>query len=447
VKLKTKMLIDAAVAVPVAWGFNLAARALGAVAHRNHVVVDEEVRSIAVAKLLGMGSIIQATPLLRALRARFPNAEILFITTASQRALVERLDLVDRAVYIDDRSLPGLALGVAHTVSELLKRRIDLYYDLEVYSAATSILGLVGLARNRYGFYRTTARFKKGIFTHLVYFNVRMPVSRIYLQLNLASGGPPAEAGSFGPLSIRDGDREGALAKLADAGVGPDAEYLVINPNASDLLLERRWPKEHFVEAIRQLTELGHRIVLVGAPSEAAYVGDLVADLTPESRSRVVNTAGGLSLGELFAVISRARCVITNDTGPMHIAFALDRPTVCLFGPSDPNTYAIRRDNIEVIYQAVFCSPCAHELDQPPCAGNNVCMKRLSPDSVVQATLRLLDPSARAGSPTRRALPLWDDPAFYVDDNGRGLGIAARASLSDPAPAARSRDKPGGPAR
>src|SRR5580692_5601097 len=120
------MLIDAAVAVPVAWGFNLAARALGAVAHRNHVVVDEEVRSIAVAKLLGMGSIIQATPLLRALRARFPNAEILFITTASQRALVERLDLVDRAVYIDDRSLPGLALGVAHTVSELLKRRIDL---------------------------------------------------------------------------------------------------------------------------------------------------------------------------------------------------------------------------------------------------------------------------------------------------------------------------------
>jgi ADP-heptose:LPS heptosyltransferase len=430
-KTRTKMLLDASVAEPVAWGFNLAARALSKVITRDHAVVADNVRTIVVVKLLGMGSIIQATPLLRTLKTRFPNARLVFLTTAGHKDLVERLECIDEALYIDDRSLRSLVTCTASAVLRLLRGRIDLYFDLEVYSAATSVIGLVSLARNRYGFYRYTARFKRGIFTHLVYFNVRMPVSRTYLQLDLAAGGTAQEIENFGPLTIRESDTSESRAKLTRAGLPEDAPYIVINPNASDLLLERRWPMEYFALAIHELAARGYRSVLVGARSEAAYVSQLLAGVPERSRPLVTNMAGQLSLGELLAVVAKSSCVITNDTGPMHVAFALDRPTVCLFGPSDPETYAIARPGVEILYHRVFCSPCAHELDDPPCAGNNVCMQLIRPEEVVARVLKLLSHDQRETGRQRTSLPVINGATTYVDELGRGLGIAARSSIAN----------------
>jgi ADP-heptose:LPS heptosyltransferase len=159
-------------------------------------------------------------------------------------------------------------------------------------------------------------------------------------------------------------------------------------------------------------------VILVGAPSEAAYVAELEAALNPEARPSILNTAGKLSLGELFAVIKGASCVITNDTGPMHIAFAMDRPTVCLFGPSNPEHYCVERDNVEVHYHPVFCSPCAHETDEPPCAGDNVCMQLIQPSAVIASSLRLL---GEHGESPRR-LPIVQ--VVYTDPHGKALGIS-----------------------
>lgn len=445
-KTRTKMLIDSAIAEPAAWGLNVLARMAGGLARRDHRVDAQSVRTIVVVKLLGMGSIIQSTPLLAALKKRFPNARIILLTTATQKELVERLAHVDEAVYIDDRSLSSLVEGTTAAIVTLLRRGVDLYFDLEVYSAGTSIIGLLSLARNRYGLYRNTARFKNGICTHLVYFNVRMPVARIYLQLNLASGGDAQEIEALGPLIIRADDELGGRSKLKRAGMGDDAPYIVVNPNASDLLLERRWPKDSFVATIRELAERGHNTVLIGAPNEAAYVSALYEDIPQASRAKVANLAGQLTLGELFAVMSKARCVVTNDTGPMHIAFALNRPTVCLFGPSHPETYALLRHNIEILYRPVFCSPCAHELDAPPCAGDNVCMQLITPGDVVGSVLRLIgEGQPEKNGDARRVLRVLNADTTYVDGLGRGLGIAARASLADARPTRKPQHPRGAP--
>ena len=422
-KTRTKLLLDEVVAAPIAWGFNLSARMLGALLKRDHTVVEEDVKTIVVTKLLGMGSIIQTTPFLRALKRRFPNAKLVLVTTAGHRQLVERLEFIDQALYLDDRTVRSLVAGGLRNVLELWKLRPDLYFDLEVYSAGTSVLGLLTFAKNRYGFYRTSARFKRGIFTHLVYFNVRMPVSRVYLQLYVAAGGELLDPDELGPITIRPDDRAGAARKRAAAGIPDDARCIVVNPNASDLLLERRWPRAQVRTAMNMLAEQGYRLVLVGAPSELEYVNTIIEGLSPHARAQTTNLAGKLSLGELFAVIDEAHCVITNDTGPMHIAYALNRPTVCLFGPSNPEGYSIVRDNVEVLYHPVFCSPCAHELDQPPCNGDNLCMELITPTEVVQAVDRVLS----ANGKTRRSLPiLGQGPIVYVDEVNQGLGVVNR---------------------
>ena len=206
---RLKFLIDRSLAMPLAWTANLAARAAAPIARRDHSIEPESIRTICVAKLLGMGSIIQATPLLHDLRKTFPNARIIFVTTAANRGLVERLAVIDEAVYVDDSAAPALMATTLRACLELVAHKINLYFDLEVYSAGSSIVSILSGARNRIGFYRVSARFKNGLFTHLVVFNPRAPISAIYRQLLLAVGGGPLGEPVYGPiLAARRGQDE-----------------------------------------------------------------------------------------------------------------------------------------------------------------------------------------------------------------------------------------------
>src|SRR5579871_4494398 len=187
---KGRILADRLVAVPMAIAFNGAARLLGAILRRDHSVNTGNVKKIVVAKLIGMGSILQATPLLKALKRRYPSAQIIFVTLKSNRALLDRIEGVDEAITLDDRSVFAMGFTTLRAIFQLMALRADLYFDLEVYSAFASLLALLAVTRNRIGFYRHSTAFKKGIYTHLVFFNTRMPIRTLYLQLGQVFGVP-----------------------------------------------------------------------------------------------------------------------------------------------------------------------------------------------------------------------------------------------------------------
>jgi len=428
VTFRHRILLDRLVAAPVALAVNLLARVLGPLLRRDHAVAPARTREIVVTKLVGMGSAIQATPLLRALRARFPDARITFLTLCGNRALVERFEDVDEVLCLDDRSVLRMLTSTIAVVLRLALRRVDHFLDLEVYAAFTCLLGVFTLARNRFSFYRHTARFKHGIYTHMVFFNTRMPVRRLYLQLGGLLGADASQDG-LTRIRVHAADVRSLAVKLEALGLSADEHYCVVNPNASDLLLERRWPKEFVVHAVRRLVaESGCQVVLTGAASEVDHVNDIVAGFPESQRLAVVNTAGRLSLGELLALIDRAAVVVTNDTGPMHMSLALRRPTVCLFGPAHPEHYAPDGDRVVSMYAAVPCSPCVHEVDVPPCHGDNVCMKRLKPDAVVNAALALLETASSPRMPatvSERAIRL---PVMWTDTHGRPVGATARTA-------------------
>jgi ADP-heptose:LPS heptosyltransferase len=432
VKFRHRILLDRVLAAPVAFGLNLAARVLGRVLRRDHSVSPDRTHRIVVGKLVGMGSAIQATPLLRALRARFPAAHIIFLTMRENAELVRRLDHVDEVMTLDDSSVLRMGWTTGVALWRLSRHRVDHFLDLEVYSAFTCIFALCCLARNRLGFYRHSARFKHGVYTHMVYFNTRMPVRRLYLQLaRLLGAAPEAVDDSLGRIRIEPAEHLTAREKLAVMGINPDEPYVVINPNASDLLVERRWPGAYVVDAaVRIASEPGHQVVLSGARSERPYVQGLWESIPELWRDRVANSAGRLSLGELLAVIDGAACVLTNDTGPMHMALALSRPTVCLFGPGHPDHYGIERTDVASFYAAVPCSPCLYEVDVPPCGGNNICMQRITADAVVSQVRRLLSRGRSRGilaaADRREAIDAGRNairlPIVWDDRDGTPLG-------------------------
>ncbi len=413
---RQRVLADRLFALPLEFAFNGLARALGATMRRDHTMSPGNVRRVAVAKLVGMGSIVQATPLIRQLRLRYPNARVTLVTLAANRNLVPALPGVDDAVFLDDGGVVRMAITTARAVVTLIRMRVDLYFDLELYSAFASLLALWAVARNRIGFYRRSTQYKYGTYTHLVFFNTRMPVRQLYLQLGRVVGAPHLTDESVGPLRV---DPAARAAVAAHVPAGP---YIVVNPNASPLLLERRWPAGYVVAAVEQLTALGHRIVFIGSRSEQAYVASLRDRLSPAARALVTDTTGLLPLPQTLAVLDGAAVVLTNDTGPLHLSVGLGRPTVCLFGPVHPQHYGHLAANVVTLYAPVFCSPCVHEIDEPPCNGNNVCMQRLTPDMVVTAVRDLLDPAR-----PRHAVRL---PVVSDDMQGQPLGLVVRASMA-----------------
>jgi ADP-heptose:LPS heptosyltransferase len=426
---RQRILADRLIGIPAAFFFNGVARILGQVLRRDHSITTENVRNIVVAKLIGMGSILQATPLLKALKQQYPHAKLTFLTLRSSRELLERLTSVDEIIVLDDRNIFVMAVTTLRAVATIISRRADLYFDLEVYSAFASLLALWAVTRNRIGFYRKSDAFKKGIYTHLVYFNTRMPVRKLYLQLGRVAGVPPGQSGMIGPVRVDDADRASVHGLLSKSPLWQSGKsYVVVNPNASDLLLERRWPARHSIEAIERLVTHGQQVVLIGAKNEVPYVQSLFDALSGDVRAQVVNTTGRLTLGELLAILDGAACVLTNDTGPMHMSIALQRPTVCLFGPANPEHYGQNLPHVEIFYGRVFCSPCLHESDEPPCNGNNICMQRIEPGAVVEAVQRLVC-SNRAGQTAADSGRVHRLPVITDGPDGAPLGIVVRASL------------------
>ena len=421
---RQKIRVDRSVGLPLAWLLNMAARILGQLPRRDHSVTAQNVRTIVISKYLGMGSIIQATPLIRSIRGAFPEARLIFVTGHSCRRLVERLEHVDRIITVDDRGLFRVIRTSIRTLAELIWSRPDLYFDLELYSAYSCVMSLLSLSRNRIGFYRESAQHKRGSYTHLMYFNTRNPIRHVYLQLGRTVGCRPVEADRLGPIRIDDQDRNEVTAKLQPLGIKARG-YFVINPNASDLMIERRWPVNRFAELIeRLLDQLDFHIILIGSPGERPFVTGLASQVRGDTRGRLVNLAGELSMGGLLAFLEQARCLITNDTGPMHMGWALQVPSVSLFGPVDPQHYGWQGPGVEILSKPVYCSPCLHHVDLPPCNGNNVCMQRITVDEVMDAVRRILEGST-AGRPDNAF-----DTSFFYDLDARPLGYIVRGSIA-----------------
>lgn len=414
-KVAHKIIIDRLVGQPLAWGMNLAARVLGKLMRRDHSCAPQSVRTIVISKYLGMGSIIQATPFIRSVHARYPEARIIFLTGRECVKLAERLEYIDEILVIDDRTLLTVCLSSLRAVRTMMRRKVDLFFDLEIYSFYASLMALLSLARNRIGFFRQSAEHRRGNYTHLVYFNTHFPLRYVYLQLARLIGCPAVEPDTLGKLHVDEKDRYTVIDKLRRMGL-PDKSYILVTPNTSEFGTERRWPPERFAAVIgRVVQETHYHVILPGIASEHALNQTVVHHVPTSGQAHVSNLAGALSIGEFLALMEKAAAIITNDTGPMHMAWAMGIPTVSLFGMCSPAKYGWNSSHSVSLYHPVYCSPCVHEIDIPPCRGDNVCMQRIQIEEVVAALHALLNGTLAISSMAVK-------PEIFSTPEGEALG-------------------------
>ncbi|REJ80870.1 MAG: glycosyltransferase family 9 protein [Bacteroidetes bacterium] len=388
-KTRTKIILDEWAGRAVVFALNILARILGRLLSIDHTF-SKSPRKIVVCKFLGMGSIIQATPLLQTLKRNFPDAKLSFITSASNKTLLEKIDVVDEVICIDDKGILNVIRTSISALFKLWKGKADLYIDLETYSYFSTILSTLSLSRNRLGFYRVERNIRLGVYTHMMFFNSGTPIAQSYLQMARLAGCGESNDILY-PFRAYEPDIEFVKTKLEQNFDKEKSAYLIINPNASDLRVERRWPLDKFSQVINQLASEFSELnfVLIGIKSEKEWVSQLQKMVRPEFSGRLWNSAGELSLGQLIALISSATLTITNDTGPMHISFSLKKKTVCLFGPASPGQYG-NNPYAYGVYKKIYCSPCVHDFLTPPCKGDNICMKLIETSEVFDLCKALL---------------------------------------------------------
>ena len=375
-RLATKRALDFYIGRPFLTALQLAARVLGAVLRRDHAIGP--VRSILVVKFQGLGSLMICKPALVALRRHYPDARIIFWGTPSMLPLAREMPEFDEVLVLDDRGLFSAARSTVAALVRLWRARIDWAFDLEVYSRLSSVLVTLSLGRNRTGFALEQLRSRR-VHTHLIYFNRYRHVGEAYSRIvgQLLPDGAVVDMNDYGSwrFSVEP------LAKIPQP-------YFLFNVHAGDLSLERRWPRESFRDLIAEL--LRRRpdavAVLIGhGKSETEYASAL------EGGDRILNLGGKLSLQETYRAIANAELVVTNDSAPLHFALSSHVNLVALFGPTRAETYLPpSRSNVRAAQIALYCSPCVHHWEPPPCDGDNQCMKRLSVANVLARCCELI---------------------------------------------------------
>jgi lipopolysaccharide heptosyltransferase I len=329
---------------------------------------------ILIIKPSAIGDIVHALPVLNLLRTHWPAAHISWVVSTACASLLEGHPQIDELIPFERRQFgkgwrkPSAALGLFHFMQSLRERQFDLVIDLQ------------GLFRSGWMSWRTGAPVRVGpaearemgwiFYTHRVEtgFPHGHAVDR-YLKVAdaLGLGRTPARC----VFATTDGDRA-STAKLLPNDVH---RYAVMLPGAN--WSTKRWPPEKFaalVEPLRQ--QYGLASIIAGGAGDAKLAARIPGAL---------DLTGKTNLRQLVALLERADLVIGNDTGPMHIAAALDRPIVALYGPTNPDyTGPYGRLNT-VVRHPIECSPCLSRH-----CSHKSCLRKLEADIVLEAVARQL---------------------------------------------------------
>lgn len=359
------------------------------------------VKRILFIELSEMGSTILADPAMRKARER-TGAECYFAIFAQNADSLSFTGTIAPSNIFTVRtgSLFQLAIDTLALLAWTRRNAIDTVVDFELFSRFTALLSGFAGADRRIGFYRfnNEGLYRGEMLTHRVVYNPHIHIAKNFIALidALLSATPtvPYSKTLIGDeqLAIKarppsEPARDRIKAQIQTLVPDRDISKLrltLVNPNASDLLPQRRWMPENFGELIRRMLTAREDVLIVitGAPSEREEADQLAARCGSD---RCISFAGRSALTDLPALYSLAEVMVSNDTGPAHFAACTGLPTVVLFGPETPSLYGPLGSAIP-IYAGLACSPCVNVSNhrKSPCR-DNVCMRSISVDQVFKA--------------------------------------------------------------
>lgn len=328
-----------------------------------------------------------------------------FVTFSHNKASLAITGTVPQSQVFALRTGSALALLIdtCRFLIWVRRMRIDAVVDFELFSRLSVVLCLLTGVKVRAGFHRAggVGLYRGDLYTHPVPFGPDLHTAQNYLALAAALIAPLPVLPSPPPLpvlSLRTISRNDLDAVRARISAGlqapfPDRGRLVlINPNASMLMPQRRWPEEHFVQLIHKV--LKHfsdaKVLLIGSSDDRDSTGSICRQVNSR---RCIDAAAWFPVEQLPALFSLSDAMISNDSGPAHFAAVTRMPVIVLFGPETPDRFR-PLGNTTVLSAGLGCSPCVNVDNQrrTRCTDNQ-CMRKITVAQVFAATRAVLEPA------------------------------------------------------
>ena len=344
---------------------------------------------VLVVRLDRVGDVILSLPAVAAIRERFPNAMISVMVRPYTQALIEGHPLVDETIpYFYEKGGRHRGLGNLRFIREIAKRRFDIAFILHPSLRSNLVPFLAGIP------------YRIGFRSHAPFFLTKSVVDRRAEGLKHESDYTLDIVRAFGirslpekkmslPVSPEEARKVSGI--LEQTPWGGNEGIVAIHAGAS--CPSKRWPKERFLElAKRIMKEMPYRVAIVGGKEEV----ELGAYFRKEGGPRLLDLTGRLDLKELAAFFKRCEALITNDSGPVHVAAAVGTRTLCIFGRNQAGLSPVRwkalGKNHEVIQKDVGCVVClAHR-----CTIDFECLKAVEVEEVFSRLEKML-PKKTAG--------------------------------------------------
>ncbi len=338
----------------------------------------EHVRRLLVIKFWGLGNWALLRPVVRDLRARYPGARLTIATLDTNRRLVQ--DLADDLLLVRADSGITIARDLGRAVLWLRRRRHDLALDFEQFSRTGALLARCGGVAQRMGF-RSGSAGRDRLYTVTVPFRRDDHVTRSFRDLAEAGG---LAKGAYVPGGLRVDDEARASAARWTTG----RPFVVLHPGSGDNFPGRRWSESGFVAVGRTAAAHGHRVFVTGGRQEtelAQRVADAIGDFA-------ASLAGRLGIDQLVALLDDATALVSNDTGPVHIASQLGTPVLAFFGPNTPVLYGPLSEGSQSFFRDLPCSPCLRNSNYRSSRCRIfTCMASIPTGEVAAALVRLMD--------------------------------------------------------
>ena len=340
-----------------------------------------------------VGDAVMATPTLRALRELYPAAHTSYLLRRYVKPIYEGMPWADRLItYRTGKTRAKAGKGPFDLSARLRSGKFDLAillpnsFKSALICKMAGIDRVVGYERDGRGFLLTDKLLPvkdRGKF-------IPSPIVKYYLGLAHYLGSHHRDLRL--QLFVTESERREAQEVFSRAGLDPNLErpaakgaspLIVLNPGAA-FGAAKCWLPEYFAQlGDRFIEELGATVMLSAAPKERGIVEAVQSHM---KHAAVDLARAGMTLGALKEIVRRSDLMVTNDTGPRHIAAAFDVPVVTVFGPTHPQWTEIYYAKERQVAVKVFCGPC----QKKTCPLDHRCMTRVTPGMVFDASAELL---------------------------------------------------------
>ncbi len=317
-----------------------------------------------------IGDALLAQPLFALLKQRHAGAVLDVVAPAWTAPVTARMPEVDRVIATHFRH-GELALGARWRLARQLRGRYDAAWVLPNSLKSALVPFLAGIPR-RVGFLGEQRRVLLNEIHRLDEAALPLMADR-YAQLAVAPGEPVPRPLPRTRLTVNAANRDAALARL---GLDAARPIVAFCPGA-EYGPAKRWPAEQFAALAAQLTARGAQVWLFGSAKDEPAAAAIAAS-APDAR--IADLCGRTDLAAAIDLLSMAEAVVANDSGLMHVAAALGRPLVALYGSSSPRHTPPLDARARLVWLHLDCSPC-YARECP--LGHFRCMREISPERVL----------------------------------------------------------------